>query len=190
MTIPDYDAHEAIAIPLSKGKILLLLFGSIAFVAISIWMWSYASEQQRYNPLSVQAVAVAGVLFFGACAIYSAMKFIDTKPGLVIDQQGIVDNSNAAAVGRVSWRDIVGLSVTTIAGQRMLTIELANPQQYIERLGFIRRLLNSASYRMTGSPINISANGLAIKFDDLVGLVGAEFAKYGQPGDSGPSQDA
>ena len=57
-------------------------------------------------------------------AIYGCIKIFDSKPGLVIDAEGLIDNSSAAAAGRIPWTDIGGVNVFTMHRQRMLTIEL------------------------------------------------------------------
>src|SRR6516164_9557180 len=96
-----------VVVPLSKGRIILLLLGAVAFVVASIWMWSIADAQTRFNPLTMKAAAIAGVSFFGMCAIYSSYKLFDTRPGLIIDEQGIEDHSSAVAAGRIPWEDVV-----------------------------------------------------------------------------------
>jgi hypothetical protein len=167
-----------IVIPLSKGKLALLLLGSIAFVAGSIWIWSIADSQTRYNPLYMKGVAIAGVSFFGLCGIYGCIKVFDGRPGLIVDDQGIVDNSSAVSAGRVPWEEIIGLRISEIAGQRILVIEVTDPQKYIERCGVFLRMLNAANTKMMGSPINISSNSLKVNFDDLVRRLTEAFERH------------
>jgi hypothetical protein len=126
----------------------------------------------------MKAVAIAGVSFFGLCAIYGCFKVFDTRPGLIIDDQGFVDNSSAVAAGRILWDEVVSLNVSEIAGQRFITILVVDPQKYVERGNFFGRMLNAANTKMTGSPINISSNSLRMKFDDLVQVLTEAFEKY------------
>src|SRR5580698_10622693 len=98
-------------------------------MACSIWIWSIADSQTRYSPLYMMCVAMAGVSFSGLCGIYGCIKVFDGKPGLIIDHQGIVDNSSAVSAGRILWDEIVGFRVSEIAGQRFLTIGLTDPQK-------------------------------------------------------------
>lgn len=172
------NTTDAIIIPLSKTKGILLLFGAIAFVAMSIWMWPSADSQTRFNPLEMKVVAVAGVSFFGLCALYGFYKIFDMRPGLIIDAQGILDNSSAIAAGQIRWDEITGWHVSEIAGQRMVTIEVVDPQRFVDRGNFISRKLNSANTKMTGSPINISSVSLRIGFDELVQTLNEAFEKH------------
>jgi hypothetical protein len=174
----DSDARADVVIPLSKGKVALLLLGAVAFVAGSIWIWSIADGQTRYNPFYMKAVAIAGVSFFGVCAIYGCFKVFDTRPGSVIDKQGIVDNSSAVAAGRILWDDVVALNVSEIAGQRFITIVVVEPERFVQRGSFLSSMLNAANTKMTGSPINISSSSLCMKLDELVEALTTAFEKY------------
>lgn len=167
-----------VSIPLSKGKVVLLILGSIGSVLGSTWIWSIAETHPRYNPLYVKCVAVAGGSFFGICGIAGCIKFFDDRPGLIIDGEGIVDNSSAVSAGRIHWNEITALRVSEIAGQRFVTIDVVDPQKYIERCGFFVRLLNQANTSKLGSPINISPNSLKVEFGELVQMLTERFERY------------
>jgi hypothetical protein len=167
----EADTSAEVTIPLSKTKVALLVLGAVAFVGGSVWLWMIAETQGRYNPLFVKGIALAGAAFFGLCGVYGCVKIIDGKPGLIIDAAGIVDNSSAVAAGRIPWGEITGLRVCSIAGQRFLTIDVADPKKYVARGGSFRRMMNAANARLTGSPINISASSLCVQFDELVHLL-------------------
>ena len=94
-------ATERILIPLSKTKIGLLLGGSGVFVAASLWLWNHADEIPHHNALYVEVVAIAGIGFFGLCGLYALFKLFDTEPGLIVDAEGIVDNSSAVSAKRI-----------------------------------------------------------------------------------------
>jgi hypothetical protein len=174
----DSDAAPEVVVPLSKVKVALHLLGAIVFVAAGIWIWWIADTQGQLSSLLMKAVAVADVAFFGLAAIYLCVKVLDTRPGLVIDSHGIVDNSNAVAAGRIFWHDIVGLRVSESAGQRFITIEVVNAERFVTRGNRLRQMLNAANTKMTGSPINISSNSLQVKFDDLVQVLADAFEKF------------
>jgi hypothetical protein len=178
----DSDAPAELVIRLSKSKLVLLILGAVAFVGASVWIWSISEIQTRFDPLFVKAIAVAGVSFFGLCAIYGCFKVFDFRPGLIIDDQGIVDNSSAVAAGRILWHEVIGLKVSEIARQRFITIEVVDPKRFVDRGSFLSRMLNAANTKMTGSPINISSNTLCIEFDDLVQALTEAFRLHKEPG--------
>jgi hypothetical protein len=179
-----FDANSEIAIPLSKGKITLIFLGSCGFVVLGSWLWSFADTLIGFQRLEVMVVAVVGVLFFGLCAIWGCIKISDGRPGLIIDDKGIVDYSSAVSAGRIPWEEISGLRVSDITGQRFLTVEVTDPQKYVEAGGYFRRKMNAANTRMTGSPINISSSALKVNLDDLISLMieGLENHRAHHPG--------
>lgn len=171
------DATSKIMIPLSKGKIALLLLGSVGFVVLSLWLWSVA-DTQALASLFLRLLAVSGIAFFGLCGIFACIKLFDGRPGLIIDDEGIVDNSSAAAVGRIPWNEITGIRVSEISGHLILTIDVIDPQKYLKRSHFLVRIMNAGSVSMVGSPINISVNGLNVNFDELEQILTAAFERY------------
>jgi len=148
----DSKTPTEVVIPLSKGKVVLLILGALTFVAGSIWIWSIADGQTRYNPLYVKAVAIAGVSFFGLCAIYGCLKVFDTQSGLIIDDQGIVDNSSAVAAGRILWNEVVALNVSEIAGQRFITVVVTDPQKICRTGQFPQQNVERGKHEHDGQP--------------------------------------
>ncbi len=162
-----------VIIPLSKRKVALLLLGSLAFVGTSIWLWFIAGWDLR-----MKGAALAGMSFFGLCGIYYLIKICDSRPGLIINVQGIEDNSSAISAGRIPWGEITGLKVSEIFGQRFVTIEVVNPRKYVERGGSFKRMLNAANVKLVGSPINISSNSLQLNFNELLSLLTQALKRY------------
>jgi hypothetical protein len=170
-------------IALSKTKIVLLLLGACAFVAIGFWMFSLDEavirSQRRHNdPLYVHGIGLAAILFFGPCGLYALKKLFDKKPGLVFNNSGIVDNASAVAAGLIPWSDVVDTQVCEIQKQKILVINVKDPQKYIDRGNALKRALNKANYKMVGSAITISAHTLEIDFPDLVSLFDEYQRKY------------
>ncbi|MGH8761317.1 MAG: STM3941 family protein [Burkholderiales bacterium] len=178
---PDPDP---LVIPLSKTKLGLLLLGAAAFVALGIWLYLYAGELTLENSqyvLRVRAAAVACVGFFGLCAVYAGAKLFDNSPGLIIDAEGLVDNSSGLSAGRIPWSDIKGVGFTTVEKQRFLTIVVHDPHKYVRRASPLMRPFVTMNMKLFGSPIQISANTLKVNFDDLMKAVTDRHARYGRP---------
>lgn len=163
-----FETDKPLAIPLSKIKITLLLLGSVAFVAGGLWLWTHAEVVLHRSPLYVKGVAVAAVGFFGLCGVFAVFKLFDSAPGLIIDSEGIFDNSSAIAAGRIPWSDISGFVVRTVERQRILTIEVRDPEKYVLRAHILKRPFVAWNSSHFGGPIQISANTLKMNFDELV----------------------
>ena len=78
-----------------------------------------------------------------------------------------------------------GFSVTTVQGQRFLTVEVDNPTKYVQRANVLKRFVVSMNANYFGGPIQISANSLKINFDELQRVANAFFEKH-RPGSSDP----
>src|SRR5207237_703519 len=99
-------------------------------------------------------------------------------PGLIIDEQGIVDNSSGVSAGRIPWSEIKAFHVTTLQKQRFVTIEVQDPMKYVKRASFLKRQLVRLNARYFGGPIQISATTLKIDFDELLDILSHWFEKY------------
>ena len=170
---------EQIEIPLSNGKLTLLLLGSIAFVAIGLW---FVISQPKIdselfgNPALIFLAGIASIIVFGLFGILSLKKLIDKKPGLIIDKTGITDNASGASAGHISWSDITEIKTTQIFNQKFLTIIVRNPNKYIERqTNALKRKNMQMNLSSSGSPINISANTLKCSFDELKTTLQTQF---------------
>ena len=168
-----------IEIPLSKKKLSLMLIGSIAFVAIGLWFIinpPTISNPIFGNHIYLSVVGISSVLFFGICAIYIIAKLQDKKPGLIIDELGIIDNSSGVASGQILWTDIDSISVIEIYRQKIILLKVTNPQDYLDKQisGFKRKMM-SLNFKMYGTPLSIASNGLTTSFEELLSIITDNF---------------
>lgn len=184
------DSSDETIIKPGKTKILLLLLGASAFVALGILMLSLDDaiirSQRRFNdPVYVRALGLVSIVFFGSCGLYALKMLFDKKPALVFNSSGIIDNASSVSAGFIPWSEVVGAEICEIQKQKLLVIKVRDPREYIARGGSLRRALNRANYSMVGSPISIASNTLAINFSELVSLFDLYQRKYriGHDGD-------
>ena len=164
------STQEELIIKLSKTKILLLIIGSFAFVALSFW-------SGKYDGLFIKAVSTTGILLFGLCGIYGIIKIFDNKPGLIIDKKGIRDNSSAVSGHLIRWEDITGFEVGEIKKTRFLLIFVNNPQQFLDNANPFKRFIMKMNLKMYGTPVSISSNALQCNFDELLKMLENEIKK-------------
>jgi hypothetical protein len=154
---------DEIVIATSKTKLVLLVAGSLLFVAVSAWMFTVAR-----GAAFLLLVAVAGMAFFGLCALVGIKKLFQTEPGLIINRDGIHDRSSGVAAGFIPWSDIDGFSVFEIQKQKMIVVKVVDPEKYIAIGGAIRQAVNRANFKLCGSTIAIASNALKTNFDELL----------------------
>ena len=161
-----------IEIPLSKKKLILMLIGSIGFVAAGLWFVINPPTIRHSlfgNPTLIFVTGVASILFFGLCAVYITRKLPDNKPGLIIDKFELTDNSSGVSGGQILWSDIENISVIEIHRQKLIMIQVKNPQDYIDKqTSIFKRKMMQMNFSMYGTPLSITSNALQIKFDELL----------------------
>ena len=160
-------SSERIAIPFSRMKCLLILAVALTFVVACAYFATHSEGQHRYSPMFIRIVCGIGVPFFAAIAIMSVVRLVDSRPGLVVDRQGIDDRTSFASVGRVAWADIHGLRTTRARWNNGLVVELHEAERFARRGNIVQRLLRFGA----PSPVVLGSNALDVPFDMMVQIV-------------------
>ena len=170
--------NQPIIIPLNKGKLFFGIGGSILFVMMGVGLINSAIDVSENNLLA-KIVGAASILFFGATGIYGIVKLFDKKAGLIIDEKGITDHSNATSIGLIKWSDMTTIRVRQVMATKFLLIDIKNPETYLEKSGSnMQRKLMQANMKKYGTPITITSNTLSTDFSELEKMVQKKFAEY------------
>lgn len=159
-------------IQLSKSKLFLMVVGSAAFVGLGAWFVLNPSEIEPSQRTLIRIIGVVSILFFGACLIFITRKMFDQKIGLVIDKDGITDNSNGTSVGLINWEDITEIGTAEVASTKFILIGTTNSNKYINKAtNEISKRAMRANTKMYGTPLSIASNTLKIKHDELLNKI-------------------
>lgn len=174
--------EQQIEIPLSKSKMKISLFGSLTFVGLGLVFIFFSAKISTPFFSSLMVIKVLGiisVLFFGIIAGILVRKLSDGKPGLIINNQGITDNSSGVSAGLVLWTDVEEIKVSQVMSQKFLMVIVKNPEYYLDKVSNpLKRNMMKLNFKSYGSPISISANALQIDFDDLERLLEEKMMTY------------
>lgn len=119
------------------------------------------------------------IVLFGGAAVFFAGRLFGRGPGLVLDREGIIDNSTYSSVGRIPWSEISGVRVArppayrnslygpALQVPRFLVIEVRDPRQFIDRSNPLKRWFLRANAAGLGSPVAISPASVHIDTDEL-----------------------
>ena len=163
--------EQRIEIPISKAKIFLMLIGSLTFVAIGLWLVITPTAFQNSfwgNTAKIEIAGYTSIIFFGLCSFFFIRKLPDYKPGLIIDNTGLTDHSSGVSAGQILWSDIEYISVVEIHRQKLIMIIVKNPQDYIHKHTGFKRKMMELNFKMYGTPLSITSNGLKISFKELL----------------------
>ncbi len=165
---------KEIIISIDKSKLILLLLAGMGFTYISFWFIFKPSQYVNFisrSEINVFIVGILGILLFGICSIYLIIKLFDNKPGLIINEKGIIDNTNSNSLGLILWSDIVMISPIKVASTRLLLVKLKKPEKYIERVNQINKLILRKNIKTYGTPITLTSVILKCSFEELERLI-------------------
>jgi len=176
------NTSKQIEIPLNKIKLTLMLLSSIIFCGAGIWFEMDPpgiNTPILGNPITIFIFGLAIILFSGLAGFILFKKLSDSSFGLIISDEGVVDNSSGISAGFVPWTDITAIKETRVFNQRFINLVVKNPQDYIARQkSFIKRKLVQSNYSSFGTAISISANGLKCNQSELKVILDNKFAGF------------
>lgn len=163
---------ESIEFYSSKKKSLLLLLGSITFVALGIWLLLEADNLTVWkarNPILTRGIGIASILFFGLGIFIGIKRVIKSEIALIIDSKGLNVNPKKSLTEFIKWSDINGFEEIKIQSTRIVIIGVKNPEYWLDKeTSVFRRKLMQFNIRNYNSPFNIAASGLDISSDQLI----------------------
>ena len=177
-THAERSASEPVVVPISAWKMAKLALIALAFVALGIALLILPAEELRGRGPLARVVGVLCIAMGLGALAFVAVRASKGTPGLVIDDEGLIDHVGGIAVGRIPWSDVLAIGRTKVGSQRFLTIRVRDAERYRSRGGALQRLARSANEGATGTPIHISTNTLAMDHDELERVVLAHFDRW------------
>ena len=160
-----------VAIDRSRGKGVLALLGCVGFVLVCLLLASTG------DPVAL-AIAALGIVTFGTFGVLWAWQLLRPGPGLVLDEGGFDDRSSASAVGRVPWADVTHVTTWGLPGSTNVVVHVRNPDDVVQRLGWLSKLAARANVRLLGTPVVLASTGLRIDTDGLLALLRDGFERH------------
>ncbi|MFD2918453.1 STM3941 family protein [Terrimonas rubra] len=170
----------ATTIALSKTKLIRnTLFTLLFFIAGLLFIikpfWFIRSD----DSLIIVIIGYILLVLAGLGLLVYLIKLSDKKPALIIDEEGITDNSSGVAAGKILWSDIKKISVEWVSGQQLIMVEVKNPQLYIKaQKNPLKKSMMTLNYSLYKTPIHITTIGMNVKFEDLYKAVENGFQNY------------
>ncbi len=161
---------------LSKVKIIALILGSIIVVVLGAWFLSLDAQSiessRRFNsPTLVYGIGIVSIVLFGLSGLFGIKKLFDKSPGLILNSEGILDNSSGLSAGLIPWSEVMDIGEYQVQKQKFISIHVQDPEKYANNGNALKRMANRANIKMCGTPINISANSLKIGYKELLDVI-------------------
>lgn len=170
ITLSAGEHPDRLVIYPSRTKALLVVLGSIAFVALGIWIGT-PEIARRVAPWEVVIASYVGVPFFSACGLYAAYRLAIRRPAVEIDSAGITDAASALGVGRLNWDEVDHVRLYKFSGQPMLGIVPRELDLFLSRQPSMRRRVMELNLTLGCAPVNIPQVMLRMKVGDLAELL-------------------
>ena len=154
----------------SKWRVLLLVLGSMIFVAIGLWMigaFGPAPSSGRYDSDWLAFVGWFAVLFFGLCSVLWVRRLFIASEQIRIDRTGIY--SRQWSDDMIPWSEITSVTTWTYRGQDVIVIHLREPARYPGK--GVAALFAPFSKAISGGDIGISLTGTNRTFKDALAAI-------------------
>jgi hypothetical protein len=125
---------EPLVILTSRTKAAQSIAASLLLVAIGLGIVLWDQDAMDV------AMGWAAILFFGACAVYSAARFVKPTTAVVIDSTGVYDTSTWFGAGFLAWEDIAEMRPFISRRQSFLVIIPKDLDAFLARQPLWKRL--------------------------------------------------
>lgn len=147
--------------------VLFILFALLFYLG---WAngWSWANVVPIFDHLFVMIVLGMCLAAFGFGFFWMLFKTDSSKPALVLESDGYIDNVGLLKGHKFYYKDIDRFEDKTIHLNRCIVVYFKDVDAFLDaQTGFKKKMLSS-SYKQMGSPISIPARAFDYKLEDLL----------------------
>jgi len=140
----------------SKTKTIKTFVLSLVFVAAGIWIINTSDQYSQPRATLMVISGILAIIFFGLVAILTFLKLFDNKPGILFTQEGFIDHSSYAGGQLIRWNDVKDIKVIQVVNQKMISVLLNNPEEYISKSKGLKKFLSTRNYKSYETPVHIA----------------------------------
>jgi hypothetical protein len=163
---------NSIEIPFSKWKLLLAVVASTLFVVLGVFLlFIWSEEAGSSNPMAKKITGGILIVFFGAISAVGFVKMLSKKCALLINNEGILDNTTASSFGLIKWENITGFKIEEMMSRKYLVIQVNNGEEMLEKSKGMLRKTMKMNFSMYLTPYAIPSTVVNYKLIDLVEIL-------------------
>ena len=157
---------------------------AIVMLFLALWMLFLDDETIKSMPRfnNPMVVHLAGGLGIALCCLISAInikRLLSNKPGLILNKEGLFDCSGLVSEV-IPWPDIIGVNLFEVHNEKMVAIQVANPEKYLKNGNPVKLSLRKEYFKICGSPIAITPASLNVEISNLTNTLISYLSKYGK----------
>lgn len=157
---PSGPDHRVVIHP-DRTKQVLVVTTLLLFFLLSGWLLTLGGT--RAVLAGFVGAATTGI--FGGLGV---ARLVDRKPALVLDRDGLHDNASAVGVGLVRWSEMARVRTTGRTLERILVIDVHDPEALLARLGPAKRWAVRTNMRFHGMTVAIPQNALPLPVESVI----------------------
>ncbi|KUJ62190.1 hypothetical protein AR687_09215 [Flavobacteriaceae bacterium CRH] len=158
---------RTLEIQINKTRIFSLLIISVLVIFLVV-LYYYSLYLEGKISLKLSILLVIAIPFLIYFFWSSLKKIIAKKPGLVIDNQGILDYMSFSEIGIISWKNITHAKIIKHKFSEYLLIGIKDNEIILNRLSGFKKIVVNKQIETFGTPIVISLDNLKIDKSELI----------------------
>lgn len=145
---------------------ILLSFG-LTSIAIILLKFGYILDMD----IVMKFLIIIALFFFGFATCFFIFRTIVNKDLIVVDENGIMDNTSAVSLGFIEWNDILDIKISSVTvegqSQGFISIILSDEDKYLNRVSPLKKPIILANMKLGYSAANISLNSSGVSLDEF-----------------------
>ena len=152
------------------------IIGLMVMSGLAVLVFWLFINFEKYIPqelfkFRITIIVVLLALFIFAFSLLLKQIF-SNKPSLILDDNGLTDNTGVLSVGFIPWENINGIKEAENSFKiKLLIILLKNPEEYISLPGKSMESSRRIQFKQFGSPVVISMKCIKIDIEKLKNII-------------------
>jgi hypothetical protein len=147
--------------------IVLAVFILGGFLVINPSAYVVTSGYRYRHPLEIFLLGALCISTCGPCVALLFYRIIDSRPGLKISLDGIINRTSLFGTDLIEWSDINKIDTENDKYPVYVIVYINNPAEYVQEKKLFARYMASSNYTKYGSPIVIDAYQLKCSYPEL-----------------------
>lgn len=172
---------ERLIIEVNRGEYLRELVVSVLLAAIAVFLCFFRIDffaQYQFLNWIIRIICVAAAIVFTYRTIMFIIKILSSKPLLIVDENGVTDNTTPLSLGFVEWADVRGIYLEGQVGTHTIEIDIENEEKYISKLSQRKQAVLYNGVYSDCATISIDLGLTEEDCQDLVGRMQQIFDEY------------
>ena len=123
-------------------------------------------------------IGLIATIFFCSCLMFIIKSMLGSRPVLIIDKDGITDESTAASIGFVAWKEIKSIEAEKHFGQKYIGIKIYDLNEVMKRISLPKRINMKICLMLKYSPVSINLDTAERDFQEVLGLLQRRLEEY------------